>query len=268
MRWNPGSRSSNLEDRRGMRAMGGMGIGRLGIGGVIVLLVLSLVFKKDFFSIIGGETGQAAPAGSFESTPEEERLVDFVSFVFDTAQSTWTTVLERNGAQYQPARLVLFRDAVQSACGFAQAVTGPFYCPADHRIYIDLGFYEELHSRFGAPGDFAQAYVLAHEVGHHVQNVLGLMPRGQQSNAQSVRTELQADCFAGVWGFYMSQQGLLEPGDTDEGLGAAAAVGDDRLQRMSTGHVSPDNFTHGSSAERAAWFRRGLESGQIQSCRT
>jgi predicted metalloprotease len=270
MRWTSRPRSSNLEDRRGMRAIGGMGLGGLGIGGVIVLIILSLVFKQDFLGILGGETGQAAPVGSapFETTPEEERLVDFVSFVFDTAQSTWSNVLADGGAEYRPARLVLFRDAVQSACGFAQSVTGPFYCPGDHRIYIDLGFYDELHQRFGAPGDFAQAYVLAHEVGHHVQNILGLMPGGRQSNEQSVRVELQADCFAGIWGHYMARQGLLEPGDVDEGLSAAAAVGDDRLQRQTTGQVSPDAFTHGSSAQRAEWFRRGLESGRVESCRT
>lgn len=270
MRWTSRPRSSNLEDRRGTRAIGGLGLGGLGIGGVVLLLVLSLVFKQDLLGVLGGSTGDAAPAGAapFETTPEEERLVDFVSFVFDTAQSTWSAILENGGTGYRPARLVLFRDAVQSACGFAQAVTGPFYCPADFRIYIDLGFYDELHQRFGAPGDFAQAYVLAHEVGHHVQNILGLMPRGPQSNAQSVQVELQADCFAGIWGHYMARQGLLEAGDVQEGLGAAAAVGDDRLQRMSTGHVSPDNFTHGSSAERAAWFRRGLESGAVASCRT
>lgn len=270
MRWTSRPRSSHLEDRRGARAFGGMGgLGRLGIGGVLVLVVLSLLFKRDFLGILGGgpASGAAAPAAPFETTPEEERLVDFVSFVFDTAQSTWTMVLRDEGVAYRPARLVLFRDAVQSACGFAQSVTGPFYCPADDRIYIDLGFYEELDRRFGAPGDFAQAYVLAHEVGHHVQNILGLMPRGGQSNEQSVRVELQADCFAGIWGHYMAAQGLLETGDVEEGLGAAAAVGDDRLQHMATGQVSPDAFTHGSSEQRAAWFRRGLESGRVPSCR-
>lgn len=253
-----------------MRAIGGLGIGRLGIGGVVILLVLSLIFKKDFLSLLGGGTGEAAPAGAgaVESTPEEERLVDFISFVFDTAQSTWTTILAQDGARYSPARLVLFRDAVQSACGYAQSVTGPFYCPGDYKVYIDLGFYDELSRRFGAPGDFAQAYVLAHEVGHHVQNLLGLTSGGRVSNDQSVRIELQADCFAGVWGNHMRRAGLLESGDVDEGLGAAAAVGDDRLQRMSTGSVSPDAFTHGSSAQRASWFRRGLETGSPQSCRT
>jgi predicted metalloprotease len=264
MRWSIGNRSDNLEDRRGQRAIGGLGVGRLGIGGIVILLVLSLVFKKDFFSLVSG--GEAAPAGEVVSTPEEERLVDFVSFVFDTTQSTWSRILAQRGARYQDARLVLFRDAVQSACGFAQAATGPFYCPGDAKVYIDLGFYDELRSRFGAPGDFAQAYVLAHEVGHHVQNLLG--DRFGTSNAGSVRRELQADCFAGVWGNYMSRQGVLEGGDVEEGLGAAAAVGDDRLQRMAAGTVSPESFTHGTSAQREAWFRRGLESGQVVSCQT
>ena len=269
MRWTPGWRSSNVEDRRGQRAIGGLGVGRLGIGGVVLLLVLSLVFKRDFFSLIGGGSGDgSAVAGTVESTPEEEQLVQFVSFVFDTAQGTWSHILEQRGTQYQDAKLVLFRDAVQSACGFAQTASGPFYCPGDDKVYIDLGFYEELQ-RFGARGDFAQAYVLAHEMGHHVQNLLGLTPRGAQpSNAQSVRIELQADCFAGIWGYHMARAGLLESGDPEEGIGAAAAVGDDRLQRMSTGTVSPDAFTHGTSAQRAGWFRRGMESGQIQSCQT
>jgi predicted metalloprotease len=245
-----------------MRALGGMGIGRLGIGGVIILLVLSVIFKRDFFSLISG--GEAAQAGPVASSPEEEKLVDFVSFVFDTTQGTWSRVFAERGASYSDAKLVLFRDAVNSACGFAQAATGPFYCPGDQKVYIDLGFYEELRSRFGAPGDFAQAYVLAHEVGHHVQTLLG--DRFGRSNEGSVRRELQADCFAGIWGSYMSKEGVLEGGDVQEGIGAAAAVGDDRLQRMSSGTVSPESFTHGSSAQRAAWFRRGLESGRVENC--
>jgi len=268
MRWSIGNRSRNLEDRRGERVgfggFGGMGLGRLGVGGIVILLVLSLIFKKDFFSLLSG--GQPATAGEVTSTPEEERLVDFVSFVFDTTQSTWRQVFDQSGRRYEDARLVLFRDAVQSACGFAQAATGPFYCPGDSKVYIDLGFYEELQSRFGAPGDFAQAYVLAHEVGHHVQALLG--DRFGTSNEGSVRRELQADCFAGVWGYHMAREGVLEAGDVDEGLGAAAAVGDDRLQKMSTGTVSPESFTHGTSAQREAALRRGLESGRVESCRT
>jgi predicted metalloprotease len=265
MRWSIGDRSSTLEDRRGQR-FGGMGIGRLGIGGVVILLVLSLIFKRDFFSLVSGGTSEAAPAGAVATTPEEEHLVDFVSFVFDTTQSTWSQIFARRGSRYQDAKLVLFRDAVQSACGFAEAATGPFYCPGDHKVYIDLGFYDELRRRFGAPGDFAQAYVLAHEVGHHVQALLG--DNFGNSNDASVRRELQADCFAGVWGNFMAREGVLEGGDAEEGLGAAAAVGDDRLQRMSTGTVSPETFTHGTSAQREAWFRRGLESGRLENCRT
>jgi uncharacterized protein len=264
MRWSIGNRSENLEDRRGQR-FGGMGFGGLGVGGIVLLLILSLIFKRDFFSLISG--GQAAPAnGPVASSPEEEHLVDFVSFVFDTTQSTWRMVLRQHGQQYQDAKLVLFRDAVQSACGFAQSVSGPFYCPSDHKVYIDLGFYDELRRRFGAPGDFAQAYVLAHEVGHHVQTLLG--DNFGTSNAGSVRRELQADCYAGVWGNFMAREGVLEPGDVEEGIGAAAAVGDDRLQRMSTGTMNPETFTHGTSAQRASWLKRGLESGRLESCQT
>jgi predicted metalloprotease len=265
MRWEPGPRSDNLEDRRGQR-FGGIGVGRLGVGGVVLLLVLSLIFKRDFFSLISGGTSEAASAGPVATTPGEEHLVDFVSFVFDTAQSTWATIAAQRGDRYQSAKLVLFRDAVQSACGFAQTATGPFYCPGDHKVYIDLGFYDELRRRFGAPGDFAQAYVLAHELGHHVQTLFG--DTFGSSNAGSVRRELQADCFAGIWGYYMAREGVLEQGDAQEGLGAAAAVGDDRLQHMTTGTVSPETFTHGTSAQRASWFRRGLQSGRIESCQT
>ena len=266
MRWSPGDRSPDLEDRRGQRFGGGFGIGRMGVGGVLILLVLSLIFRRDFFSLISGGSTESAQAGPVASTPEEEKLVDFVSFVFDTAQSTWSTIMSQHGARYEHAKLVLFRDAVQSACGFAQTATGPFYCPGDHKVYIDLGFYEELRQRVGAPGDFAQAYVLAHELGHHVQTLLG--DRFGTSNDGSVRRELQADCYAGVWGNYMAREGVLESGDAQEGLGAAAAVGDDRLQRMSTGTVSPETFTHGTSAQRQAWFRRGLENGRLELCQT
>ncbi len=268
MRWIPGSRSENLEDRRGQRFGG---FGRLGLGGAVIVVVLSLVFGRDFTGILtdGGDVGsQSAPDGSappVQSTPQEERLVDFVSFVLDSAQATWARILPQEGVGYRPAKLVLFRDAVQSACGFGQAASGPFYCPGDEKVYIDLGFFEELKTRFGAPGDFAQAYVLAHELGHHVQNLRGTMG-AVRDNQQSVQIELQADCLAGVWGYHASRQNLLEPGDVDEGLGAAAAVGDDRVQGMSTGRVSPENFTHGSSAQRIAAFRRGLTSGRVADC--
>jgi hypothetical protein len=196
-----------------------------------------------------------------------------VSFVLDDAQETWTSLL---GNRYQPARLILFSDATESGCGFAQAATGPFYCPADQGVYIDLSFYQELRQRFGAPGDFAQAYVLAHEIGHHVQNLLGTdrrMRQAQQSNPGatnelSVRLELQADCYAGVWGHSTARRDILEQGDVEEGLAAAAAIGDDRIQRMSGSRVAPDQFTHGSSAQRVEWFRRGLEAGDPAACET
>jgi predicted metalloprotease len=255
------------------------GAGKLGIGGTVILLILSLVFGQDFIGM-GGGGGEVAPTsqqpGPVQSTPEEEKQVDFVSFVLDDVQDTWAKVFAREGQTYQPARLVLFRDATDTGCGFGQAATGPFYCPSDQRVYIDLGFYDELQRRFGAPGDFAQAYVLAHEIGHHVQHLLGTDaevqrlsrddPRAQ--NPLSVRLELQADCYAGVWANSTAQRDLLEQGDVEEGLNAAAAVGDDRLQRMSSGRVNPDAFTHGSSQQRAAWFRRGYQSGAVGSCDT
>jgi predicted metalloprotease len=284
MRWTPGGRSEDLEDRRGDTPSGGGGFGgfggmRLGLGGMLVLLVLSVVFKRDFLSLAtsGGGGGRAAQTSSRPvNDPNEEPQVQFVSFVLDDAQRTWAQILPAQGVQYRRAKLTLFRDAINSACGFAEAATGPFYCPADEKVYIDLGFYDELKQRFGAPGDFAQAYVLAHEIGHHVQNVLGIEEKVRAArrqnpgaaNALSVRMELQADCLAGVWAHSTDQRQLLESGDIEEGLGAAAAVGDDRLQRMSTGRVNPESFTHGSSAQRMDWFKRGFTSGSVQSCNT
>ncbi|HUQ14840.1 MAG TPA: neutral zinc metallopeptidase [Gemmatimonadales bacterium] len=277
MRWSPGHRSTNVEDRRGGGGRFIRGAGGMGVGTLLILLILSLVFKRDFFSLVGAggvETAPETAAGPpAETTPEEERLVSFVSFVLDDAQNVWQQQL---GSSYRPAKLVLFRDAVQSACGFAESATGPFYCPGDEKVYIDLGFYEELQQRFGAPGDFAQAYVLAHEIGHHVQNLLGTeaevrrtrQQRADLANEMSVRLELQADCYAGVWAHSTGQRKLLEQGDVEEGLGAAAAVGDDRLQRMGGGRVVPESFTHGSSEERQQWFRRGLETGRPDACDT
>jgi hypothetical protein len=277
MRWSPGHRSANVEDRRGGGGRFIRGAGGMGIGTLVILLILSLVFKRDFFSLVGAggvETAPETAAGPpAETTPEEERLVSFVSFVLDDAQNVWQ---QQMGSSYRPAKLVLFRDAVQSACGFAESATGPFYCPGDEKVYIDLGFYEELQQRFGAPGDFAQAYVLAHEIGHHVQNLLGTeaevrrtrQERADLANEMSVRLELQADCYAGVWAHSTGQRKLLEQGDVEEGLGAAAAVGDDRLQRMGGGRVVPESFTHGSSEQRQQWFRRGLEAGRPDACDT
>jgi predicted metalloprotease len=269
-----------VEDRRGGGGRLIRGAGGMGLGTVIILIVLSLIFKRDMFQVVGnGGVGMTpdAPAGApVETTPEEERLVEFVSFVLDDAQGVWSKTLPEHGAQYRPAKLVLFRDAIQSACGLGESATGPFYCPGDEKVYIDLGFYSELQQRFGAPGDFAQAYVLAHEIGHHVQNVLGTeaevrrarSTRPDIANQLSVRLELQADCYAGIWAHSTAQRQLLEQGDVEEGLGAAAAVGDDRLQRMGGGRVQPEAFTHGSSEERMRWFRQGLESGNPQSCDT
>jgi predicted metalloprotease len=251
---------------------------RIGLGGAAVLLVLSLVFKQNFFALLGDGGGGAEPtaAGPVASTPEEEKKVEFVSFVLDDAQATWARLFQARGKTYEHAKLVLFRDAIQSACGFAEAATGPFYCPGDAKVYIDLGFYDELQQRFGAPGDFAQAYVLAHELGHHVQRLLGTesQVREQQqqrpdlANQLSVRLELQADCYAGVWGHETAQRDILDPDDVDEGLGAAAAVGDDRIQRMQGQGVHPEGFTHGSSEQRTSWFRRGFESGRPEDCDT
>ena len=280
MRWTPGGTSSDIEDRRGSSGFG-IGGAPLGIGGAIVLAVLSLIFGRNLFNDVGGSSTvvQQRPGSNqpVAQTPEEQREVQFVSFVLDDAQATWENVLSQQSREpYRHAKLVLFRDATDSSCGYAQAASGPFYCPEDEKVYVDLAFYEELKQRFGAPGDFAQAYVLAHEIGHHVQKIIGIEPRvhaAMESNPHharelSVRLELQADCLAGVWGHSTQQRNILESGDVEEGLNAAASVGDDRLQRMAGKRVNPDSFTHGSSEQRAQWFRRGLDSGRISSCDT
>jgi len=277
MRWTAGDRG-NIEDMRGRSS--GMRVGSLGVGGLLVALVLSYVTGVDFLSLLGGggESASVDTSGPpVQTSPQEERMVDFVDAVAGDTQNTWERLL---GGRYERTQVVLFRDAMNSACGFAQSATGPFYCPSDHKVYLDLGFFRELSERFGAPGDFAQAYVVAHEFGHHIQNLLGLTARVQQDPrpgqaSASVALELQADCFAGIWGHAASQKGRfsaggveLEPGDAEEALRAAASIGDDRLQRMSTGRVTPERFTHGSSAQRVEWFRRGLESGDPQRCDT
>ena len=280
MRWTPGDRS-NIEDRRGRSAARAVGVGGLGMGGLLVLLVLSWATGVDLTSIAGGG-GSARPpeavgtSGRVTASPDEERLVDMVDAVMDDGQDTWRQLL---GGRYQDTRAVLFRDAVDSACGFAQSATGPFYCPSDRKVYLDLGFFDDLRRKLGAPGDFAQAYVLAHELGHHVQTVLGVESEVRQRQARSpaarnplsVRLELQADCFAGVWGYHANKRAdrvQLDPGDVEEGLNAAAAIGDDRLQRMQTGRVAPDRFTHGTSQQRVEWFKRGLQSGDPNECNT
>ncbi len=289
MRWTPGGRSRNLEDLRGGDGGGGggfrrpmLGGGGLGIGGILILLVLSFVFKQDLLSPFlggGGVSMDASPDANVSAPindPAEEKQVQFVSFVLDDTERVWTKILAGEGSPYEPPKLVLFRDAVQSACGFAEAATGPFYCPGDHKAYVDLSFFDELRRRFGAPGDFAQAYVLAHEIGHHVQNLLGVERQLRQAQRQnpsrqnelSVKMELQADCFAGVWAHSTAQRGLLDAGDVEEALQAASAVGDDHIQQMTRGRVSPESFTHGSSEQRMEWFQRGMQSGNPEACNT
>jgi uncharacterized protein len=280
MRWSTGDRS-NIEDARGRSGIGMGGGIPIGIGGFLVLLVLSWATGTDFLSLLGG--GSSAPSsevsgttGQIETTPEEERMVDFVDAVAGDTQDTWQRLL---GDRYERTRVVLFREAVQSGCGGAESSTGPFYCPADHKVYLDLSFFNELSRRFGAPGDFAEAYVVAHEFGHHVQNLLGTSDRvrggSAGANSASVALELQADCYAGIWGHEASQGGRfqaghveLEPGDADEALRAASVIGDDHLQKMATGRVQPERFTHGTSAQRMEWFQRGMRSGDPRQCDT
>jgi predicted metalloprotease len=254
----------------------------LGIGGLLVLLALSWFTGIDFLSLMDGggvpqtQVEPTGTSGPVATTPEEERTVDMVDAVMADAHSTWSDLL---GGRYQPTTAVLFREATNSNCGFAQSAVGPFYCPADRKVYLDLAFFNELRSRFGAPGEFAQAYVLAHEVGHHVQTLMGLESRVRQAqqanpsdrNELSIRMELQADCFAGVWGKSASQAGGrvdLDPGDMEDGIRAAAAIGDDTLQKRAGGRVMPDKFTHGTSEQRVTWFRRGFESGDPNACNT
>ena len=279
MRWTPGGASDDVEDRRNESGGGGFQIGgrHIGVGGFLVLLVLSLVFHRNFLALLGPTSGGtvARPADPARDAAEQHEK-DLVSFVLDDTQKTWTQIFASRNLQYRHAKLVLFRDQIDSACGMAESATGPFYCPEDEKVYIDLGFYDELKQRFGAPGEFAQAYVIAHEIGHHVQKQLGIegkVMRLQQQdpsskNALSVRLELQADCMAGIWGHSTDQRDILEQGEVQQGLNAAAAVGDDRLQRMSTGRVNPDSFTHGSSAQRTQWFESGFKSGTLDSCNT
>ena len=273
--------SSNIEDRRGMRPVR-TGVG-LSIGGVLFLVVLSLlgINPLPFLGVATqapSEVQMQDTGQPYQESPQEAALRELTAVVLADTEDTWNALLPQYGVQYADPTLVLFSDAVQSACGSAQSAMGPFYCPADQKVYIDLSFYNELSQRFGAPGDFAQAYVIAHEVGHHVQNLLGTAEKvhaaqqraGQaDANALSVRMELQADCYAGVWAHHASRsRQLLEAGDVEEGLNAASAIGDDRLQRMAQGRVVPDSFTHGSSEQRVQWFQQGLQSGTLEACDT
>ena len=286
MRWTPGGSSDDIEDRRDEDSGGGgggFGFGgmHIGLGGVVVLFLLSLIFKQNFFALLGGGANSPAPTTVNRPNPArdeaEKPLVQFVTFVLDDTQKTWQELLpEQAGHPYRHAKLVLFRNETYSGCGGAEASTGPFYCPADEKVYIDLSFYDELKQRFGASGEFAQAYVLAHEIGHHVQKIIGVestVRQLQESNAGaanrlSVSLELQADCFAGVWAHSTQQRGLLEAGDVESALQAAAAVGDDHIQQMTRGRVQPESFTHGTSQQRMNWFNKGLNSGTIAACDT
>ena len=278
MRWEGRRESQNVEDRRGMRfgRAGGIGLG------TIVLALVAAYFGVDPSVILQGtqpsvqeQQGEQVP---YNETAEEAQKRKFVLVVLADTEDAWTALFAAAGRTYEKPKLVLFSGVVQSACGTAEAAVGPFYCPGDQQVYIDLSFYDELQSRFGAHGDFAQAYVVAHEVGHHVQTLLGISERNmaarqrasqEEANALSVRQELQADCFAGIWAHNADRsRQLLETGDIEEGLNAAAAIGDDRLQKQSRGYVSPESFTHGSSQQRVHWFKRGFESGQMESCDT
>jgi len=278
MRWQMGRRSDNIEDRRGMPVGRGAAVGG-GIGTLLLVLV-AMYFGVDPSVILQGvDPGSSAPAPSVQQRRAgDDQLRDFVSVILADTEDTWGELFHQMGREYQRPRLVLFSGAVESACGFAEAAVGPFYCPGDHKLYIDLSFYRDLRDRLGAPGDFAQAYVIAHELGHHVQNLLGIADRVHtarsrrsqgEANALQVRMELQADCLAGVWANNAQRaRQILESGDIEEGLNAASAIGDDRLQRQAQGRVVPESFTHGSSAQRVRWFKRGIDSGDPGQCDT
>ncbi|MEJ2310150.1 MAG: zinc metallopeptidase [Gammaproteobacteria bacterium] len=295
MRWRSGRRSSNIEDRRasgpsGMRfpfpaGGGGRRGGKVGIGTIVIALVVMYFLGINPLELLSGGGGlaptpveQQEPRRTTASQAQDDEMKDFVSVVLADTEDTWHAVFRELGSDYEEPKLVLFRGSVQSACGFAQAAMGPFYCPGDQKVYIDLSFFEDLRRRHGAPGDFAQAYVIAHEVGHHIQNLLGISGKVQQArqrlseaeyNALSVRVELQADCYAGVWANRAERaRQILEEGDIEEALRAANAIGDDRLQKESRGYITPDSFTHGTSEQRMRWFRRGLSRGNLQTCNT
>jgi len=295
MRWRGRRQSTNIRDVRSSGSGGGFGRmggalrgrpvirraggGGIGIGAVIAILVISYFLGINPLELLSGGPISSVPTTTGQSTQSagNDEMRAFVATVLADTEDTWSAMFKQTGDDYPEPTLTLFSGAVQSGCGAASAASGPFYCPTDRNLYIDLSFYDELRRRFGAPGDFAQAYVLAHEVGHHVQNVIGILPKVQEikrglgetdANALQVRVELQADCFAGVWAYQTNKRGLLEDGDVDEAIGAASAVGDDTLQRRARGYVVPDSFTHGTSKQRVEWFRRGFKSGSINDCDT
>lgn len=289
MRWENGRESSNVEDRRGAGGGGG-GMGRVvGGGGIGVVLIAVIAMFLGFdpsmiLGLFGGGGGpsisrpQVSQSGPAPAPGAQDQQAKFVSVVLADTEDTWKALFRQNGKQYQEPKLVLFRGSVSSACGHAQAAMGPFYCPGDHKVYIDLSFFDDLQRRFRAPGDFAQAYVIAHEIGHHVQNLLGISDKVHAArqrmseveyNKLSVKLELQADCLAGIWAHHAHRtRQILEQGDIEEALGAATAIGDDRLQQQSRGYVTPESFSHGTSVQRVRWFKRGLESGQLKQCNT
>ena len=282
MRLDDQRESENVEDRRGVGGRRGVVGGGIGIGGIIIALAASYFLGIDPSVLLGmfsgGDVALAPQSVPASRTPADDEMKRFVSKVLADTEDTWRGVFRQSGHQYQDPKLVLYTGATPSACGTGQTAMGPFYCPPDQTVYIDLAFYQDLKTRFQAPGDFAQAYVIAHEVGHHVQHLLGIMDKVQaarsrageaQANALMVRVELQADCLAGIWGYHAARvRNRLEPGDIEEALTAASAIGDDRLQERSRGYAVPDSFTHGTSAQRVRWFRRGLESGDLRQCNT
>jgi predicted metalloprotease len=280
MRWDNMRRSDNVEDRRGQRAarMGG----GFGLGGLLLVLVASVVLGKnplELLSLLQDAGVQQAPVeeGPAPAPPADDRNADFVRAILGDTEDTWGRLFQDMNGRYQAPRLVLFRDTVNSACGFQSAAVGPFYCPPDTQVYLDLGFFDELQQRFGAPGEFARAYVIAHEIGHHVQNLIGVSEKveaqrsrlgEEQGNALSVKVELQADCLAGVWGHYAQERRLIDASDVKSALAAASAIGDDKLQMRSRGYVAPESFTHGTSEQRVRWFDAGLSGGEVRACDT
>lgn len=284
MRWQGRRESDNVEDRRNESGGNSMGAGRMriprGKGGIILLIVVMIAgyYGYDLTPLLTGEsTSLSSQQQQQRSTPQQDEAAKFTSVMLATTEDTWQKIFEKMGKTYTPPKLVMYRGATRTGCGTGQSVMGPFYCPTDSTVYIDLSFYDEMKNKLGADGDFAQGYVVAHEVGHHVQHLLGIEPKvrqlqqqgGQkQANQLSVKLELQADCFAGVWGHYMQQENVLEPGDLQDALNAAEAIGDDRLQQKSQGRVVPDSFTHGTSEQRYSWFKKGFDSGNPGQCDT